>query len=81
MDFRYRFGTGIYLRQTASARCFPFPPIMNPVTAKWITETGWERAGWTLAVGHQSEHGVSTAQNERKTESFNYLRVSFELRR
>jgi hypothetical protein len=50
---------------------------MNPKTALWQVEGGWKRDGFTVAIGHSSEHEVGSA--DKLTESNNFIKVSYRM--
>lgn len=51
--------------------------MWNPRTTLWNTEIGYRNNGWTIAVGHQSEHELD--KKDTNTESFDYVKVSYRI--
>lgn len=48
---------------------------MNPQTALWKVAAGYTEDGFTIELGHQSEHELNVA--DKLTESYDFLTVKY----
>lgn len=66
-----------FIKQISSARTLPSSwRRWGPITTLWTIESGvMLPSGFSLSIGHQSEHGVNMQRGA--TESMDYMRLEY----